>query len=141
MTPTRQRSFRWSQTTLDSLDRRARERGEAGSRLAERLVEEGLRMDEHPGIIFRDGPAGRRAALAAGPDVWELVRFIKGVRNSGADTVKATARALDLTPLQVETALSYYADYPDEVEERIRLDEEHAQRAHASWQRRRDLLG
>ena len=93
---TRQRSFRWSQDTLDLLERRARERGEAGSRLAERLVEEGLRMDEHPGVVFRDGPAGRRAALAAGPDVWELVRFIKSVR--GATAVSKATRMLQLTP-------------------------------------------
>jgi hypothetical protein len=39
-------------------------RGEAKSRTAERLIDEGLRMEDHPGIVFRDGPAGRRAALA-----------------------------------------------------------------------------
>lgn len=27
-------------------------------------------MDEHPGIVFRSGPAGRRAGLAGGPDIW-----------------------------------------------------------------------
>jgi hypothetical protein len=30
-------------------------------------------MEEHPGIAFRDGPSGRRAALAGGPDVWEAI--------------------------------------------------------------------
>ena len=30
-------------------------------------------MEDHPGIAFRDGPTGRRAALAAGPDIWEGV--------------------------------------------------------------------
>jgi hypothetical protein len=141
MAPTRQRSFRWSQDTLDLLERRARARGETGSRLAERLVEEGLRMEEHPGIVFRDGPTGRRAALAAGPDVWELVRFVKGVRGRGATVVNKAARLLDLTPLQVETALRYYADYSDEIDDRIRLDEEEAERAEASWRRRQSVLG
>ena len=39
------------------------------------LIEEGLRMGEHPGIIFKPGPA--RAAprfVIAGPDVWEVMR-------------------------------------------------------------------
>ena len=30
-------------------------------------------MDDHPGIVFRDGPTGRRAGLAAGPAVWEVI--------------------------------------------------------------------
>src|SRR5271169_2559604 len=47
------------------------------SSAANRLVDEALRTSEHPGIIFRAGPAGRRAALAGGPDVWEVVRAIR----------------------------------------------------------------
>jgi len=141
MTPTRQRSFRWSLQTLDDLDRRAQARGESGTRLAERLVEEGLRMEQHPGIVFRDGPTGRRAALAAGPDVWELVRYVKGVGARGDAAVSTTASDLNLTPLQVETALQYYAGYPDEIEARIKLDEEEAERAEAAWRRRQSVLG
>ncbi|HVX16549.1 MAG TPA: hypothetical protein VHA73_00825 [Acidimicrobiales bacterium] len=141
MAPTRQRSFRWSQETLAALDQRARERGEPGSRLAERLVDEGLRMEEHPGIVFRDGPTGRRAALAVGPDVWELVRFVKGLDMTGERAVAATCRALDLSTAQVETALRYYADHPGEIDDRIRLDEERAERAEAAWKRRHSLLG
>jgi len=38
------------------------------SSAANRLVDEALRMAEHPGVIFRSGPTGRRAALAGGPD-------------------------------------------------------------------------
>ena len=47
------------------------------SSAANRLVDEALRMAEHPGIIFRSGPTGRRAALAGGPDVREVIRAIK----------------------------------------------------------------
>lgn len=141
MPPTKQRSFRWSQATLDSLERQARQRSEPSSRLAERLVEEGLRMEEHPGIVFRDGPTGRRAALAAGPDVWELVRFIKSLPAKGERAVPRTARLLKLSPGQVEAALRYYADYPAEIDDRIQLDEEEAQRAEAAWRRRQSVLG
>lgn len=98
-------------------------------------------MEEHPGIVFRDGPTGRRAALAAGPDVWELVRHVKGADGRGDAAVSTTASDLNLTPLQVETALQYYAGYPDEIEARIKLDEEEAQRAETAWRRRQSLLG
>src|ERR1700683_4534571 len=47
------------------------------SSAANRLVDEALRMREHPGIMFRPGPTGRRAGLAGGPDVWEIVRAIR----------------------------------------------------------------
>src|ERR1039457_4808289 len=50
------------------------------SAAANLLVDEGLRLTEHPGIAFRDGPTGRRAALAAGPDVWEVVRAVRSAR-------------------------------------------------------------
>jgi hypothetical protein len=141
MSLTRQRSFRWSQDTLDALERRARERNEPGTRLAERLVEEGLRMDEHPGIVFRDGPTGRRAALAAGPDVWELVRFVKSLRTRGQRAVAKTADMLRLTPGQVEAALQYYADNPGEIDDRIGREEEYAERAEAAWRRRQSVVG
>jgi hypothetical protein len=50
------------------------------SSAANRLVDEALRMSEHPGIVFRPGPTGRRAGLVGGPDVWEVVRAVKSAR-------------------------------------------------------------
>jgi hypothetical protein len=55
------------------LERRGARGGLNKSRLAERHIDEGMRLEDHPGIVFRDGPAGRRAGLAAGPDVWEVI--------------------------------------------------------------------
>jgi hypothetical protein len=48
--------------------------------LLERLVTEGLDTLHHPGIVYRDGPTGRRAALAVGPDVWEVITLIRDSR-------------------------------------------------------------
>jgi hypothetical protein len=45
-----------------------------------RLVDEALRTNEHPGVVFRPGPTGRRAGLVGGPDVWEVVRAVKSAR-------------------------------------------------------------
>jgi hypothetical protein len=54
--------------------------GSSMSSTANRLVDEGLRMIDHPGVVFRDGPTGRRAGLVAAPDVWEIVRAVKSAR-------------------------------------------------------------
>jgi hypothetical protein len=78
-------SIRFREDVHRRLRRAATRRGESVSALAARLVDEGLRMEDHPGIVFRDGPTGRRAALAGGPDVWEVAsgfRFTKGKRTA-----------------------------------------------------------
>jgi hypothetical protein len=48
-----------------------------------------MRMD-HPGLVFRDGPTGRRAAIAAGPDVQEV---LSAVRTSGLNRDAALVAA------------------------------------------------
>src|ERR1700732_11332 len=70
----------------DQVARRLRERAaaddEAVSGLAQRLVDEGLRMEAPPGIVFRPGPSGRRAALTRGPDVWEVIGLLRSLDTS-----------------------------------------------------------
>jgi hypothetical protein len=63
-------SVRFPDEVARRLRRNGAGTGEATSGLVVRLVDEGIRMAEHPGVVFRDGPTGRRAGLAAGPDVW-----------------------------------------------------------------------
>ena len=74
-------------------------------------------MEDHPGITFRDGPAGRRAALSGGPDVWEVIETLQGTGLTGEEAVAATAKWGHLTPAQVRMAVRYYAEYRDEVDE------------------------
>lgn len=80
------------------------------------------RMDEFRGIVFRDGPTGRRAALAGGPDVWELMLTLKGGQARGEKAIAATAEFLNLTESQVRTAACYYDAFPDEIDQRIALN-------------------
>jgi len=89
-------------------------------------------MEDHPGIMFRDGPAGRRAGLIGGPDVWEVVVVLADYSAADASTAVArTARSLRLSNAQVRTAEWYYAAYPDEIDRRIIENEEAAQDARA----------
>jgi uncharacterized protein (DUF433 family) len=133
-------SIRMSAGTLARLDMRARRRGEAKARTAERLIDEGLRMEDHPGIVFRDGPAGRRAALAGGPDVWEVIETLKGTELTGEQAIAATAEWGALTHAQIRAAVRYYGDFHDEVDERIAHNRLEADRQQAGWERARAAL-
>jgi hypothetical protein len=133
-------SARWSAEVISRLKRRSEWLGTNKSRLAERYVDEGIRMDEHPGIVFRDGPTGRRAALAAGPDVWELIMTLKSAPRRGDEAIAATAELLNLAELEVRTAVRYYAAFPREVDERIDRNVQNADEAEAAWRREQAAL-
>jgi hypothetical protein len=132
---TRKFSARWANDLLERLRLRSESEGISSSRLAERYVDEGLRMDEHPGIEFRDGPAGRRASLKRGLDVWELVMVFKDYERHGGDATPAVAEHLNLSVSQVEAGLRYYAAFPEAVDEFIDRTIEEADQAEAAWLR------
>jgi predicted DNA-binding protein len=46
-------SARFSEEIVDMLDASSERLGQSKARVAERLIEEGLRIEEFPGIIFR----------------------------------------------------------------------------------------
>src|SRR2546430_4517952 len=106
---------------LRRLDRHAKRLGKPRSNLVERYVEEGLRMDEHPGIVFVEGPAGRRPALAAHPglDIWQVISTLHD--NDG--DIAGTSHVLNLPEAEVRLALAYYADHPTQIDDWIRSEE------------------
>jgi len=97
-------------------------------------------MEDHPGIVFRDGPAGRRAGLAGGPDVWEVIETLKGGERSGEEAVLMTAEWGGLAPAQVRLAIRYYGDFAAEIDERIEVNRAQAERGRAAWERAREAL-
>jgi hypothetical protein len=133
-------SLRLDLDTFERLEDRSRQSGQSRSELARVLLDEGLRMEAHPGIVFRSGPAGRRPGLAAGPDVWEVVRVFQEVDTRGEEAVRRLAELTGLLPEQVSTAIRYYADYRTEIADWIRRVDEEAARAEAVYRRTRDLL-
>jgi hypothetical protein len=107
------------------LERRAEAVGEPKSRLAERLIDEGLRMEDFPGIVFRTGPAGRRASLAGGPDVWEVVADVLQAERGGlGEPVAHVASYTGLASDQIRLALDYHKAYPHEIDAFIRMNAE-----------------
>lgn len=128
-------STRYPTEMLKRLVRRARREGTTRSALIQRYVAEGLSMDEHPGIVFRNGPAGRRAGLIAGPDVWEIV----AVHRSFGEVVR-TAEWLDQPAEAIEAALAYYAAHRGEIDEWIRRNEEAAEAAERVFRARQAAM-
>ena len=109
------------------------------------LVDEALRMVEHPGVVFRDGPTGRRAGLAGGPDVWEVVRAIKSARAAepglNEDEVLALLAENTGVPVRMQrSALSYWAGFPAEIDSQIDTADDAEVAAEAAWRRERDLF-
>ena len=134
-------SVRMGDELFEQLEAQSRRSGQSRSAVAKQLLEEGLRMEQHPGIVFRSGPGGRRAGLMGGPDVWEVVGALRGADAGDADSLPGISERTGLTADQIGTALGYYADYTDEVSDWIRRVEEEAERAENRWRREQALLG
>jgi nitrogenase molybdenum-iron protein alpha/beta subunit len=132
--------IRIGKETLQVLRERSKGSGEPIARLAERYIEEGLRADRHPGVFFRDGPAGRRAVVVGGPDVWEIVSAVRSAPEKGEALVSALAERLGISDSKIRVAIRYYADYADEVDAWIAANDAEAERLEAALARERELL-
>jgi len=133
-------SIRFDPDLLARLRRRAAVAGASTSALAQRLIDEGLRMADHPGVMFKNGPSGRRAALAYGPDVWEVVKFLREVDERGPAALDAAAEVFAVDVSRISTAVSYYADFRDDIDAEISDAEEASARAEEAWQVQRRLF-
>lgn len=128
------------QGAYERLKRHATQRAESISGVGERLIDEGLRMAAHPGILFRDGPTGRRGGVVGGPDVWEVVALLRDLRGGVERRVARAAEQLGLTLAQVRAASRYYAEFPDEIDAEIAANADAADRELATWEAERRLL-
>lgn len=127
--------------TLRVLRERSTQSGEPIVRLAQRYIEEGLRLDRHPGIVFRDGPSGRRAVVVGGPDVWEVVAAARTAPERGNRLLDALAERIGVSTDRIRVAIRYYAEYPQEVDDFVANVEEEAERLEQTIGRENDLLG
>jgi len=98
--------------------------GTSVTALVERLLREGLAVAEHPGIVFKPGPSGRRASLAGGPDVWEIAAALRHTSGTEAERVRALVQEFGLHERQVVIALNYAASNREEIEARVRANDE-----------------
>jgi hypothetical protein len=133
-------SFRLPEELLQRIDEEAAERQTSVTALVSMLLDEGLKTRRFPGIVYRDGPTGRRAGLLGGPDLWELIVALQAMPGRGEQRLRRLASELGLHASQVHAALDFYAEYPGEIDERIAANERAAKRLRISVQRRERLL-
>jgi hypothetical protein len=125
---------------IERIDEEASERGTTVTALVATLLDEGLKIRRFPGIIYRDGPAGRRAAVLGGPDVWEIIRALKTAPGRGEQRLRRLGAELGLPRPIVAAALEFYTAFPEEIDARIAADERAARRIRKMVERRERLL-
>jgi hypothetical protein len=134
-------AIRIESDTLRALRERSAQSGEPIVRLAQRYIGEGMRLDRHPGIVFRDGPAGRRAVVVGGPDVWEVIAAARSAPEHGEELMDALAERTGATSEKIRIAVRYYAEYPEEVDRFIAMNEREARELERMLEGERRLLG
>ncbi|HET9769913.1 MAG TPA: CopG family transcriptional regulator [Acidimicrobiia bacterium] len=134
-------SFRLSADLLTRLEAEASATGMTVSALVSELLEEGLRVRRFPGVAFRAGPAGRRAGLVAGPDVWEVIRDVRSTSGRGEAKIRRVAVNAGLTEAQVRLAVDYYSAFPEEIDDRLATEERVVAQLRDQIARRERLTG
>ena len=108
--------------------------------LLERLIIEGVDTLEHAGIVYRGAGHDRRAALAGGPDVWEVVARLRELEGGEEQRIATLAAETEVHPRLVRTALEFAARHPAEVERRIVANERAIAESCEAAEQRRALL-
>ena len=111
-------SLRMDDATREELLEQAERSDVSSSKLANRYVKEGLRMDKHPMIAFKTTPNGRRAVLASRPGL-QVIDIIGTWRGERQD-VAATAQYFQSSEDEMQAVLHYYADHKDEIDQDLK---------------------
>lgn len=134
-------SFRLSPDVLSRLEAEAAAAGMTVSTLVSELLDEGLRVRRFPGVVFRAGPAGRRAGLVGGPDVWEVIRDVAATSGRGEAKIRRVAADAGLSASQVRLAVDYYAAFPAEIDARLAAEDRAGAQLRELVARRERLTG
>jgi uncharacterized protein (DUF433 family) len=134
-------SVRLSDDARARLRTRAEQTSERPTALAQRLIQEGLRREVHPGITFKSKTRGGRiAALERGPDVVEVMSVLRDLEATGDEAIAEAAYWLTLTTTQIQTALHYYAEYQQEVDAELARRDAASTRVEEELKQRQRLL-
>ena len=116
-----QKSLRIPDDMLKAIEDLADISGQDFSSVANELLTEAIKMRRCPGIMFADGPTGRRARLAGtGLEVWEIIVTYQSVERDRGRLQQAYSW---LSEGQLRAALGYYAAYPQEIDRHMAANE------------------
>lgn len=116
------RSIRVDPGTAAEIERLSVGKRTTFSALAAEMLSEAARMRRCPGILFADGPTGRRARIeGTGIEVWEVVSSYLALDR---DERRLRQAYHWLSDRQILAALGYYRAYPEEVDDLVRRNRE-----------------
>jgi hypothetical protein len=133
-------SFRISDIARRRLAARAAWEGTTVTALLDRIIMEGSDKMDFPGIVFRGPAHDRRAALAAGPDVWEIVSRLQELDGSEEQRIATLAEESNLYPRLIRLALDYAAEHREAIQSRVDRNRAMAEHQRHVAQERRKLL-
>lgn len=134
-------SFRISDRARTRLAARATREGVSATALLERLIIEGVEQLDHPGIVFRGPAHDRRAGLAAGPDVWEVIARLQELDGADERRISQLSAETGLHPRLIRIAVDYAAEHADEILRRTEHNRAMILRSRAAAEQREALLG
>ncbi len=107
------KSIRLDRKTLSQIDEMIAVSKETFSSVTSELIEEAIKMRRCPGIVFADGPSGRRARIeGTGLEIWEVIQGYQALNND----FNALKKAFHwLTERQLLAAIGYAKTYPKEI--------------------------
>lgn len=140
MAPARATSYRLDPEIKAGLEAQAQAEGISERALLERLIVEGLATLRHPGIVYRDGPSGRRASLAGGADVWEIVSALRHTKGRESQRLAQLAEQFGVHPAQIRVALDFAALHRAEIDERVAANDAAAERVRLLAEERAKLM-
>jgi uncharacterized protein (DUF433 family) len=111
------KSVRVDDGTVRDIEQLRRGRQATFSSLASELLAEAAKMRRCPGVVFADGPYGRRARVeGTGIEVWEVIAAWLAV---GKDEKRLRKAFAWLSDRQLLATLGYHRAYPKEIDELI----------------------
>jgi len=109
------KSIRVDSETASDIERLSAGRRTTFSALAAEMLSEAAKMRRCPGVVFADGPSGRRARIeGTGIEVWEVISSYLALEK---DEHRLREAYHWLSERQVLAALGYYRAYPREIED------------------------
>lgn len=136
----RSTSFRLSNEARRRLAERAEREGMSATALLEQLIIEGIDTLDYPGIVYRGPTHNRRAGLAAGPDVWEIVARLRELEGTEHERVTTLAVETGLHTRSISAALEFAAHHADQIQAHIDRNEQAIAEGQKAAERRRALL-
>lgn len=133
-------SYRLAPALKAALSKRAEAEQVTETALVTRMLQEGLKTADYPGIIYRSGPSGRRAGLAAGADVWEVILAMRSAEGSGEAKLADASEQLGVPVRLVRLAVDFATANAEEIEAEIARNDAAAERVRKMIAERERLL-